>query len=90
VASTGSASGRNPQHIHFALLDWLARDDQIDSWTRASPDQGGGGIGPHALHPDGKRVALSAAEDTTNVIQDTVVLFTNFFEYLRTIAPGKK
>ena len=43
----------------------------------------------YALHPDGKRVAMAAAEDTTSVTRDKVVLMTNFFEYLRKIAPLK-
>ena len=41
------------------------------------------------LHPDGKRVAALRAQSQTTV-QDHVVLMSNFFDYLRTIAPAKK
>jgi serine/threonine-protein kinase len=41
------------------------------------------------LHPDGKRIA-AAADRTQVTVQDHVVIMSNFFEYLRTIAPVKK
>ncbi|MBK5256185.1 MAG: PD40 domain-containing protein, partial [Vicinamibacteria bacterium] len=44
---------------------------------------------PYALHPDGKRVAIAAAEGAPNIIQDKLVLITNFFDYLRKIASLK-
>ena len=43
------------------------------------------------VHPDGKRVAAEAAfVQTQTTIQDHVVIMSNFFEYLRAIAPVKK
>jgi hypothetical protein len=39
------------------------------------------------LHPDGKRVAVASNEGET--VQDHVVIMSNFFDYLRTIAPLK-
>jgi hypothetical protein len=46
---------------------------------------------PYDLHPDGKRLALLAAQqDQSNVTQDRVVFVFNFFDYLRTIAPRRK
>ena len=52
---------------------------------------GGVGFGPYALNPDGKRLALAAAEPTApGAIQDKVVLVSNFFDYLNKIAPSKK
>jgi serine/threonine-protein kinase len=52
---------------------------------------GGVGFGPYALNPDGKRLALAAADPTApGAIQDKVVLVSNFFDYLNKIAPAKK
>ena len=52
---------------------------------------GGAGFGPYAVHPDGKRLALAAAEQTApGGIQDKVVFISNFFDYLNKIAPSKK
>ena len=48
-----------------------------------------GAASPYDLHPDGKRVA-AAADQAQNMVQNHVVLMSNFFEYLRTIAPVKK
>ena len=42
------------------------------------------------LHPDGKRIAAAAVTDQSNTVQDKVVFFFNFSEYLAKIAPGKK
>lgn len=42
------------------------------------------------LHPDGKRLAVVAAQKQSNGIQDKVVFVSNFFDYLRTIAPGEQ
>lgn len=44
---------------------------------------------PYDLHPDGKRLAIAAAQDQGSVVQDKVVFIFNFFEYLRKIAPGR-
>jgi serine/threonine-protein kinase len=52
---------------------------------------GGAGFGPYAIHPDGKRLALAAADATgPGTIQDKVVFISNFFDYLNKIAPAKK
>ncbi len=40
------------------------------------------------LHPDGKRVAVASAAGQT--VQDHLVVMPSFFDYLRTLAPGKK
>ena len=40
------------------------------------------------IHPDGKRLAASAAADQTGVLQDRVVFMSNFFEYLHKIVPS--
>jgi len=41
-------------------------------------------------HPDGKRFAVVAAAEETEVRQDKVVFITNFFDELRRIAPPAK
>jgi serine/threonine-protein kinase len=41
-------------------------------------------------HPDGKRFAVVAAAEETEVRRDKVVLITNFFDELRRIAPPAK
>ena len=41
------------------------------------------------LHPDGKRVA-AAVDQSQIAVQDHVVIMSNFFDYLRQIAPVKK
>jgi serine/threonine-protein kinase len=48
-----------------------------------------GATSPYDLHPDGKRVA-AAADQAQNMVHDHVVFVSNFFEYLRAIAPAKK
>jgi hypothetical protein len=48
-----------------------------------------GALSPYDLHPDGKRVAAIAVQSQTTV-EDHVVVMSNFFDYLRTIAPVKK
>ncbi len=48
-----------------------------------------GNSSAYDLHPDGKRIAAVAVQDQA-VAQDKVVLMTNFFDYLRKIAPVKK
>jgi serine/threonine-protein kinase len=49
-----------------------------------------GSVGaPYDLHPDGERLAIRAARDQT-VVNDRVVFVSNFFEYLRAIAPAEK
>ena len=42
------------------------------------------------LHPDGKRVAASAAPNQASVVEDKVVFVFNFADYLSTIAPLSK
>jgi Tol biopolymer transport system component len=45
---------------------------------------------PYDLHPDGKRLALAAAQNQTSAVQDKVVFLFNFFDELRRIAPANK
>ena len=48
-----------------------------------------GATSPYDLHPDGKRIA-AAADQAQNMVQDHVVIMSNFFDYLRQIAPVKR
>ncbi len=67
------------------------RADKPQVWSPTGyRSVGGGGFGPYALHPDGKRLALAAADQTAQVVQDRVVIIEHFFEYLRKIAAPKK
>ena len=65
---------------------------RADVWTPTSyVPVGGAGFAPAALHPDGKRLALLAAQQAeTATQQDKVVFISNFAAYLTKIAPGKK
>ena len=49
-----------------------------------------GTASPYDVHPDGRRLAIIAAQEQTNVIRDQIVLISNFFDYLWKIAPGRK
>jgi serine/threonine-protein kinase len=66
--------------------------DKPQLWSPAGYQSvGGAGFGPYAIHPDGKRLALAAAEPNgPGAIQDKIVLVSNFFDYLNKIAPSKK
>ena len=44
---------------------------------------------PYDIHPDGKRLAIIAATGEAGVVQDKVVFFFGFGDYLKKIAPGK-
>jgi len=44
---------------------------------------------PYDLHPDGKRIVMAPVQGQ-GAAQDHVVLMSNFFDYLRKIAPVKK
>jgi hypothetical protein len=42
------------------------------------------------LHPDGRRVTAAVdVSQTQTTVHDHVVVMSNFFDYLRTIAPVK-
>jgi len=48
------------------------------------------GASPYDLHPDGKRIATTAAVDDARETRDQVVFIMNFFDHLRRIAPVAK
>jgi serine/threonine-protein kinase len=45
---------------------------------------------PYDLHPDGKRLAVLAAQDQSSAGQDKVVFVFNFFDYLRRLTATTK
>ena len=68
------------------------RADKPQVWSPTGyREVGGPGFSPYALHPDGKRLALVAAQDQGGQdAQDKVVFFFGFGDYLKKIAPGPK
>jgi serine/threonine-protein kinase len=73
----------------YAVVGDSFRADKPQVWSPTS-FRGLGNNYPYDLHPDGKRLAIIAAQEQTGVAQDKVVFVFNFFDYLRKIAPGKK
>ena len=72
----------------YSVVGDAFRPDKPQQWSPTSTRPIGGSIN-FDLHPDGKRVA-AAVDQSQITVQDHVVIMSNFFEYLRTIAPGKK
>ena len=73
----------------YAIVGDSFRADKPQVWSPTSIVPVGFNY-PYDLHPDGKRLAVAAAQDEGRTAQDKVVLVTNFFDYLRKIAPGMK
>ena len=46
-------------------------------------------IDPYALHPDGQRIAVSASDSDSSTLNNKVVFFLNFAEYLRGLGDRK-
>ena len=74
----------------YAVVGDSFRADTPQIWSPASIQNVTPGNAGYDLHPDGQRVATSAAPDQASVVQDKVVFVFNFGDYLRTIAPGTK
>jgi serine/threonine-protein kinase len=72
----------------YAVVGESFRVDKPQVWSPTSI-RALGLNSPYDLHPDGKRLAVIAAQEQS-VVQDKVVFMFNFFDYLRKIAPGKK
>jgi serine/threonine-protein kinase len=73
----------------YAVVGDSFRADTPRMWSPTGV--GGAGLGNSAydLHPDGKRLAAVAASEG-GASQDKLVFVSNFFDYLRKIAPGTK
>ena len=72
----------------YAVVGDSFRADTPQIWSPTTIQGVAPGNTAYDLHPDGKRVATSAAEPDR--VQDKVVFVFNFGAYLRTIAPGTK
>ena len=72
----------------FAVVGDSFRADRPRLWSKATI-QNFGNSSSYDSHPDGKRVAAAVIQDQ-NLVQDKVVFMSNFFDYLRKIAPVKK
>ena len=69
------------------------RADKPQVWSPTGLIAAGGPLAatsPYDLHPDGKRLAVMAAQDQSASGQDHVVFVLNFFDHLRKIAPVKE
>jgi serine/threonine protein kinase/Tol biopolymer transport system component len=73
----------------YAIAGNSFRADKPQLWSPTSLVAAGSNY-PYDLHPDGKRLAVMAAQDQIDVGQDELVFVFNFFEYLRKIAPAKR
>jgi len=74
----------------YAVVGDSFRADTPRIWSPTSIRAPGVANSPYDLHPDGKRLAVVAAQNQGAGAQDKVVFVSNFFDYLRKIAPGKK
>jgi hypothetical protein len=74
----------------YAVVGDSFRADTPQVWSPASIRGLSNSNTGYDLHPDGKRVATSAAPQQGSAVRDKVVFVFNFGDYLRTIAPGTK
>jgi serine/threonine-protein kinase len=75
--------------VSYTVVGDSFRADKPQIWSPTNFVQLGI-LGSYDVHPDGKRLALVAAKEQGDVIQDQIVVISNFFDYLWTIAPGRK
>jgi serine/threonine protein kinase len=85
----GSLLNSKVMFAPYAVVGDSFRADKPQVWSPTGY-RGVGNNYPYAIHPDGKRLAIIAAQDQAGVVQDKVVFVFNFFEYLWKIAPRKK
>jgi serine/threonine-protein kinase len=74
----------------YAVVGDSFRAETPQIWSPTSIQGVAPGNTAYDVHPDGKRVATSAAREQGSSVQDKVVFVSNFGDYLRTIAPGNK
>jgi hypothetical protein len=75
----------------YAVVGDSFRADTPQAWSPVGIQAVAPGNSGYALHPDGKRVAAAAvADESGSVANDKIVLFFNFGEYLKKIAPGAR
>src|SRR5262249_8327237 len=74
----------------YAAVDDSFRADRRQIWWPATVQGRGPTNAPYDLHPDGKRLATATAmAPDQRAVRDRVVFVSNFFDYLRKIAPTK-
>ena len=73
----------------YAVVGDSFRAEKPQIWSPVG-FRGLGNDYPYDIHPDGKRLAIIAAADESGVVQDKVVFFFNFGDYLKKIAPVAK
>ena len=73
----------------YAVVGEAFQVDKPQVWTPTSAVSFGTSY-PYDIHPDGKRLALTAAVDQAGVVQDKVVFVSNFIEYLKKTVAGRK
>jgi serine/threonine-protein kinase len=73
----------------YAVVGESFRAEKPQIWSPV----GYRGLGPdypYDIHPDGKRLAILTAAGESGVVQDKIVFFFNFGDYLKKIAPVTK
>jgi serine/threonine-protein kinase len=74
----------------YAVVGDSFRADTPQIWSPVAVQGAGIGNSAYDLHPDGKRLAAATAPvPDPSAVQDRVVFVSNFFDYLRKIAPTK-
>ena len=76
--------------VPYAVAGDAFRAETPRPWSPTSVQGVGVNNTGYDLHPDGKRMAVSAVTDQGRVTQDHVVFILNFADYLSKIASGKK
>jgi hypothetical protein len=74
----------------YGVVGESFRADTPEVWSPTSIQGANPTNSAYDLHPDGTRVATSAAPEQASSTQDKVVFVFNFGDYLHTIAPGTK
>ena len=73
----------------YAVVGEAFRVSKPQLWSPTIADGWSAQNAGYDLHPDGKRIAATAAQVQVDTVQDRVVFVFNFADYLRTIAPNK-
>jgi serine/threonine-protein kinase len=74
----------------YTVIGESFRADTPQLWSSTNFQGASATNTAYDLHPDGKRLAVLAAQDQASGVQDKVVFVFNFADYLRKIAPGSK
>jgi hypothetical protein len=74
----------------YSVIGESFRADTPQLWSPTNFQGASATNAAYDLHPDGKRLAVLAAQDQASGVQDKVVFVFNFADYLRKIAPGTK